>query len=111
MSLFQYLKLTFQSRHLFRNMLIGALPPLSLIIVFLSVANDPDPAWHPLWILRPLLFAPFAGAMGGLFFTFMEPWRIKSGWTKIGAYLACLFVYLIGSHMGFILGLDGTYWD
>lgn len=106
-----YLKLTFQSRSLFRNILFGALPAFTLIVIFLSSANNPDPAWHPLWILRPLLLVPFAGAMGGLFFTFMEPWRNKSGWTKAFAYLACLLVYVIGVFMGIVLGLDGTYWD
>jgi len=111
MTFIQYLKQTFQSRSLIRNMLFGALPAFALIVLFLTSANDPDPAWHPLWILRPLLLVPFAGAMGGLFFTFMEPWRNKTGWTKIVAYLVCLLVYVMGVFMGIVLGLDGTYWD
>jgi H+/Cl- antiporter ClcA len=111
MNLLTYLKQTFHSRYLLRNTVAGAFTGLALIGLFRYNAGAPDPDWHPFWMLRPLLIVPFAGAMGGLFFTFMEPWRTKSGWIKSGAYFICLLVILIGLFMGIVLGLDGTYWD
>lgn len=111
LTMLTYLKQTFQSRYLLRNTIAGALTGLALISLYLYKADAADPDWHPLWILRPLLIVPFAGAMGGLFFTFMEPWRTKSGWIKFGAYFICLLVFFIGLFMGIVLGLDGTYWD
>lgn len=106
-----YLKQTFHSRYLLRNTIAGALTGLALIGLFLYKADAADPDWHPLWMLRPLLIVPFAGAMGGFFFTFMEPWRTNSGWVKAGAYLICLLVILTGLFIGIVSGLDGTYWN
>ena len=111
MTLQQHLKHTFKSRSLVRNMLTGATIGLLLIGFFLYKADTPDPEWPRFWIIRPLLLVPLAGAMGGLFYTFMEPWRKKNGWTKAAAYLLCLIVFLIGLFMGTVLGLDGTYWN
>jgi len=111
MTLQQHLKHTFKSRSLVRNMLTGAIIGLMLIGFFLYNADAPDPEWPRFWIIRPLLLVPFAGAMGGLFYTFMEPWRNKNGWIKAAAYFLCLIVVLIGLFMGTVLGLDGTYWD
>ena len=111
MILFRYLKQTFQSPSLVKNMLLGAGISLALIGLFLFNADEPNPEWHELWMIRPFVIVPFAGAMGGLFFTFMEPRRNKSGWTKALSYLLCLIVFLIGLFMGTVLGLDGTYWN
>ncbi len=111
MTLLQHLKQCFHSRFLIRHMLTGAGIGLLLIGFFLYKADAPQPEWPRFWIIRPLLLVPFAGAMGGLFYTFMEPWRSKSGWIKAAAYILCLIVFLIGLFMGTVLGLDGTYWD
>lgn len=111
MILFRYVKETFQSPLLVKNMLLGTGIGLALIGLFLFNTDEPNPDWHELWMIRPFVIVPFAGAMGGLFFTFMEPWRRKTGWTKAGAYLLCLLVFLIGLFMGIVLGLDGTYWN
>ena len=111
MSLQQHLKRTFKSPSLVRNMLTGATFGLLLIGFFLYKADAPDPEWPRYWIIRPLLLVPFAGAMGGLFYTFMEHWRNKKGWIKAGAYLLCLIVFLFGLFIGTVLGLDGTYWN
>lgn len=111
MTLQQHLKHTFKSRSLVRNMLTGATIGLMLIGFLLYKAEDPDPEWPRFWVIRPLLLVPFAGAMGGLFYTFMEPWRNKNGWIKAAAYLLCLIVFLMGLFMGTVLGLDGRYWN
>ncbi|MBN8685858.1 MAG: hypothetical protein J0M10_02525 [Chitinophagales bacterium] len=111
MKFIYYLKQAFRAPSLSKNMLTGATIGLALIGLFLFKADAPDPEWPRLWMLRPLLIVPFAGAMGGLFFTFMEPWRKKSGWIKAAAYIICLLVTLAGLFMGIVLGLDGTYWN
>ncbi len=111
MILFRYLKQTFQSPSLVKNILLGAGIGLALIGLFLFNADEPNPEWHELWMIRPFVIVPLSGAMGGLFYTFMEPWRKKNGWIKTAAYLLCLIVFLIGLFMGTVLGLDGTYWN
>jgi hypothetical protein len=111
MSFINYLKQTFQSPSLAKNLLLGAAIGLALIGFFLYKADAPNPEWPRFWIIRPLLLVPFAGAMGGLFYTSMEPWRSKSGWIKAASYILCLIVFLIGLFMGTVLGLDGTYWN
>lgn len=111
MILYRYLKQTFQSPSLVKNMLLGAGIGIALIGLFLFNADEPNPEWHELWMIRPFVIVPFAGAMGGLFYTFMEPWRSKAGWIKAAAYFLCGIVFLIGLFMGIVLGLDGTYWN
>ncbi|MFZ6009251.1 MAG: hypothetical protein ACOYXT_02790, partial [Bacteroidota bacterium] len=49
-----------------KRMIVGAGIGLTLITLFLLSADEPDPAWGKLWMIRPLIVVPFAGAMGGL---------------------------------------------
>lgn len=92
-------------------MLLGAGIGLTLISVFLIMADKSDPGWHRFWMIRPLLIVPLAGSMGGLFYTITEPWRRQGGWKKIMLIIVCLLVYLIALWIGTVLGLEGTYWD
>lgn len=94
-----------------KRMLLGAGIALTLIIAFLVSAGAPDPAWPRLWMIKPLIIVPLAGAMGGLLYYFMDHLRYQGGWRKALAYILSLMGYIIGLWLGIVLGLDGTYWN
>jgi H+/Cl- antiporter ClcA len=95
-----------------KRMLLGAAVGLVLISLFLYGAPDPKPEWGKYWSIRPMVIVPLAGAMGGLFYYFMVNYlKHKKGWQKGIAIALSLVVCLIGLWMGFVLGLDGTWWD
>jgi hypothetical protein len=94
-----------------KRMLQGALIALILIAVFLLSAGAPDPAWPKLWMLRPLIIVPLAGAGGGVFYYFMDHLRHRGGWKMVAANIISLLAYLIALWMGTVLGLDGTMWN
>lgn len=96
---------------LIKRMLLGAGIALVLISVFLLQAGAPDPDWGKLWMIRPLIIVPLAGAAGGAFYYFMNPLRYQGGWKRIVANILSLIVYIIGLWLGTILGLDGTWWN
>jgi hypothetical protein len=94
-----------------KKMLIGAGIALILICIFLYGVKNPESEWGKFWMVRPLIIVPFAGAMGGLCYYFINYWSNPSGWKKTLAIILSLLVYVIGLWMGFVLGLDGTLWD
>jgi hypothetical protein len=96
---------------LIKRMLLGAGIALLLISIFLSGVHDPKPEWGKLWMLKPLIVVPLAGAMGGAFSYLMEPLRQQGGWKMILAIILSLIVYIIGLWLGTVLGLNGTLWD
>lgn len=99
------------SASLTKRMLQGAGIALVLISIFLLGADDADPAWPKLWMLRPLVVVPVAGAMGGLFYYLMDHLRYQGGWKKVLAIIISLIGYIFALWIGTVLGLDGTYWD
>ncbi len=94
-----------------KRMLRGAGIGFLLISLFLVTADGVQPEWGSLWMLRPLLVVPFAGAMGGLFYTFLDPWRRQGAWQRLVANVLSVVVFVIGLWLGSVLGLDGTYWN
>lgn len=92
-------------------MLIGAGIAFILISIFLFSVNNPEPAWGRFWMVRPLIMVPLAGAMGGVFYYFMNYLSSTKGFNKTVAILLSFIVYLIGLWLGSVLGLDGTLWD
>ena len=91
-----------------RPMLIGAAIGLILIALFVFNVSDPKPEWGKFWRIRPLLITPLAGAMGGLFYGFMNYLRVKSGFNKALAIITGVIVFVVALLVGMILGLDGT---
>ncbi|MES2629111.1 MAG: potassium transporter KefB [Bacteroidota bacterium] len=90
---------------------IGAALAFVLIIVFLlPVLDEPDSSWPVLWMIRPLVIVPLAGAAGGFFFFLMTPLRKQGGWRLVLANVISFFVYLVGLWLGTVLGLAGTLW-
>jgi hypothetical protein len=96
---------------MFKSALVGAAIALTLIIIFLAGAGEPNPAWPKLWRIRPLIIVPLAGACGGAFFSFITNLRIHNGWVLLAARILGIIVFIIGLWLGTVLGLDGTYWD
>jgi len=90
-------------------MLLGVVIGLLVITVFLVPAHTQSD-WGRFWMLRPLIVTPFAGAMGGLFFSIMEN-RYKSGWKRAVAIILSILVFIVGLWLGIVLGLAGTLWD
>lgn len=96
---------------LWKKMLIGAGVALALITLFLAGVDDPDPSWPKLWILKPLIIVPIAGAMGGAFYYFVHHVFSERGWNKVVSFLLSVFGYVVAFWLGSVLGLDGTLWN
>ena len=94
-----------------KRMLVGAVIGLVLISLFLIGVGEPDPSWGKLWMIRPLLIVPFAGAMGGLCNYFFVRFHHKVGVGKAVAVILSVVVFIVGLWLGFVLGLDGTLWN
>ena len=94
-----------------KRMLQGAGLAFILILAFLVSAGAPDPGWPRLWMVKPLLIVPLAGALGGLFYYNMDHLRFQGGRRKALAALLSLVVYLLVVWLGTVLGLNGTMWD
>lgn len=94
-----------------RKMLLGAGIAMTLMMLFLAGAPEPEPEWGPYWTVRPLIVITLAGAAGGAFLHLVNPLRFHAGWKKIAASLLCLIVFVFCLWIGTVLGLDGTLWD
>ncbi|MES2828050.1 MAG: potassium transporter KefB [Bacteroidota bacterium] len=94
-----------------KPMIIGAVIGLAVISMFLFSAGSGKPEWGAFWKIRPLIVTPFAGAMGGLVYYFMDHLRVEGGWKKVLANIVSILVFIIGLWMGIVLGLAGTLWD
>lgn len=91
-----------------KRMVTGAGIGLLLISIFLFSADEPHPAWGKLWMIRPLVIVPLAGAMGGLCNYFILGFH---GINKIAATIISVIIFFVGLWLGFVLGLDGTMWN
>lgn len=94
-----------------KRMLIGTGIGLLLISVFLLGVDQADPAWGKLWMIKPLLMVPLAGAGAGLASYLMDDLRSRDGWKKALAMILTVIVYIIAFWLGAVLGLDGTLWN
>lgn len=94
-----------------RRMAQGAAIALVLISIFLLGVHNPNPAWPRLWMVKPLLIVPCAGAMGGVFYYFMDHLRFQGGWKNVLATLLSVLGYIIALWLGTVLGLNGTLWN
>jgi hypothetical protein len=94
-----------------KRMLLGAGIALVLIILFLAPVHNPNPDWGKFWMVKPLIVVPLAGAMGGLFYFFMDRMRYHGGWKKVLANIVSLIAYIFVLWIGTVLGLNGTLWN
>ena len=93
-----------------KRMLLGASIGLAVILFFVLGVDEPNPEWGKLWMIRPLLVTPSAGAMGGAFYYFMNHITYKGSWKRVLANIVSVIVFIIGIWMGIVLGLVGTMW-
>jgi hypothetical protein len=93
------------------RMLAGAVLGLLVIAFFLFSAGDPDPLWGKLWMVRPLIIVPVAGAMAGLCNYFIVKYRFLFGIRKMMAIVISVVVFAVALWLGVVLGLDGTMWN
>jgi heme A synthase len=100
-----------QQVSLVKRMLVGAGIGLLLILLFLLSADEPNPEWGKLWMIRPLIIVPLAGAMGGLCNYFIVHFHDQVGVNKTIAMIISVIVFIIGLWLGIVLGLDGTMWN
>ena len=93
-----------------KPILLGAGIGLIVIAFFLFGADEPNPEWGKLWMIKPLIITPIAGAIGGAFYYFINR-RSSMGLNKTVALILSLIVFIVGLWMGVVLGLDGTLWN
>jgi hypothetical protein len=94
-----------------KRMIVGATIGLAVISFFLFSAGSGDPTWGKVWMIRPLIIVPLAGAMGGLSNYFIVNFHYVAGLNKTVAIILSGIVFIIGLWLGNVLGLDGTLWD
>lgn len=95
-----------------KRALVGAVIAYVLITLFLLVPGvTVSPNWPKFWMVRPLIVVPLSGAMGGIFYYFMEVLVSRQGWKRMVAVIVSLFVYIVGLWLGTVVGLDGTLWN
>jgi hypothetical protein len=93
-----------------KPMLIGAGIGLIAISFFVFGVDKPNPEWGKLWMIRPLIVTPIAGAMGGAFYYFMD-YQSSRGFNRTIAVILSLIVFIVGLWLGIVLGLAGTMWN
>ena len=94
-----------------KRILLGAGLAFILITAFLLSIREPNPEWPQLWMVKPLLIVPLAGAMGGVFTLFLDPVRKQGGWKQVAVILLSGLGYLIALWLGTVLGLNGALWN
>ena len=92
-------------------MLIGALTGLAIISFFVFSVDEPDPEWGKLWMVRPLIITPLAGAFGILSFYLKDFVRPKSKVMIVLVFSLSIMAFIIALWLGIVLGLDGTLWN
>jgi hypothetical protein len=93
-----------------KPILIGAAIGLIAISFFVFGVDNPNPEWGKLWMIRPLIITPMAGAMGGAFYCFMDC-QSSRGFNRTIAVILSLIVFAVGLWLGIVVGLAGTMWN
>ena len=93
-----------------KRMIIGGVIALILIVIFLFPVTG-KPEWGNLWMIRPLIVLPLAGATGGACNYFLVNLSNQNGLNKIVAYVLSFIVFIFGLWIGTVLGLAGTLWN
>jgi len=96
---------------LIKRMLICAGIGLTLIAIFLSGVNHPNPSWGSLWMLKPLIMVPIAGAAGGAWYYLLSYMFDQGAKSRIVVNIIGLISIIIALWLGTILGLNGTLWN
>ena len=99
------------SGSLTKRMLQGAAIALFLIVAFLLNADYSNPEWHKYWMVKPLILTPMVASLGGVLYYYLDHFRASGGKMNILATILGLLGYIFFFWMGFVLGLNGTFWN
>ncbi|WP_370900653.1 potassium transporter KefB [Chryseobacterium gossypii] len=102
---------TVKTSSLIRKVLLGAITGLLIISFFIFTVEHPKPEWGKLWMIRPLVITPLAGAFGGLLIYSPALLNPDSRWKRITASILSFIAFIITLWLGIVLGLDGTLWN
>lgn len=98
-------------KSLIKRMLSGAVIGFVIISFIVFSVDEPDPGWGKLWMVRPLIITPLAGAFGILSFNFKDFIRPQSNLMAGLVFLFSIIAFIVALWMGTVLGLDGTLWN
>ncbi|QKJ30502.1 potassium transporter KefB [Mucilaginibacter mali] len=96
---------------LIKRMLIGGGIAFVLIALLVLPIRNPKPEWGELWMIRPFIITPLAGAAGGAFNYLMNNTFALTGWKKVLALVISILGFVIAIWLGIVLGLAGTLWN
>lgn len=94
-----------------KSVVIGAVIGLILISLFVFEVDKPKAEWGNFWKVRPLIIEPIAGAIGGLFFYFMNYMGSKGAVNKTMAFVLGIVVFFMMLWLGIVAGLHNTMWN
>lgn len=92
-------------------MLIGAIIGLVLIIIFILSADYVDPEWPKYWMIKPLILTPVVSSFGGVLYYYFDKLRASGPVMNVIATILGLLGYVFFLWIGFVLGLNGTFWN
>ena len=92
-------------------MLIGAGIGLVLITIFLLSADYVNPEWSKYWMVKPLILTPIVASFGGALYFYLDKLRASGPVMNVIATILGLVGYVFFLWMGFVLGLNGTFWN
>lgn len=95
---------------LIRRMLFGVALGLAVGLFFVLSVNHARPEWGSLWMVRPLIVLPLAGAGAGFISYLLDALRTRGGWKAVAAVTLSILVFTIALWMGIVLGFVGTLW-
>ena len=90
--------------------IVGAGIGFLAISFFVFGVDNPDPEWGKYWMVRPLIVTPLTGAIGGVFYNFMN-YQISKGFNRTFGITLSIIVFLVGIWLGTVMGLAGTMWN
>lgn len=99
------------SGSLIKRMLQAGAVALFLIAAFLLSADHVNPEWSKYWMVKPLILTPMVASLGGVLYYYLDHLRTGSTAMKIVAAILSLLGFVFFLWMGFVLGLNGTFWN
>ena len=99
------------SKPLIFRMLIGAGAGLVLISIFLLSADYVNPEWPKFWMVKPLILTPAVTSFGGALYYYFDQLRSSGPVMNVVATILGLLGYVFFLWIGFVLGLNGTFWN
>jgi len=93
--------------------IMGSAAIFGIIVISLFVfgVDNPDPSWGKYWRIKPLIITPIICAFSSLIFLSAYILDPKTQGMKITIYFLSMLIFLFGTWVGVVLGLNGTMWN